>query len=266
MVVSFYNNWHSLSRTLESLACQSQRDFEVIIADDGSNSENVDPLLRYAATSPLRIRHVWHEDLGFRKTKILNAAAFSAQSDYLLFTDGDMVLRRDWVESHLCCARRGQFLTGGSHVNIPAELHALINAENVTQQLVFQTAWLRRQGWFSAYKWHLRLSMSGKAALLFDLLTPRKNAFVGCNSSCWKTDFARVAGFDENLGYGGEDLDLGVRLANSGIKGVRRKYSLVCLHMDHTRAYVNSAEVKRIKKLIRQRKQMKIVDWRLPNQ
>ena len=72
-----------------------------------------------------------------------------------------------------------------------------------------------------------------------DLLFPRAAGFIGCNSSAAKADILRVNGFDESMQYGAEDMDLGVRLVNSGVRARRLKYSLVYLHLAHNRSYAN---------------------------
>ena len=47
-----------------------------------------------------------------------------------------------------------------------------------------------------------------------------------------------VNGFDERMQYGGEDRELGERLFNMGIKSKQIRYSAICLHLDHSRGYV----------------------------
>jgi hypothetical protein len=48
-------------------------------------------------------------------------------------------------------------------------------------------------------------------------------------------------GFDERMKYGGEDKEFGERLRNAGITPLSYRYSLLCLHQDHGRNYVNEA-------------------------
>jgi len=72
-----------------------------------------------------------------------------------------------------------------------------------------------------------------------DALTPR-NVFVGCNAGAWRTDLLKVCGFDESFGYDAEDRNLGIRLNNLGIRGVRARYSLAWLHVEHGRGYVDA--------------------------
>ncbi|NJO70240.1 MAG: glycosyltransferase [Bacteroidetes bacterium] len=53
-----------------SLKRQTFRDFEVIIADDGSRQEVVKEVLQLLSESSFKTQHIWHEDKGWRKTVI----------------------------------------------------------------------------------------------------------------------------------------------------------------------------------------------------
>ena len=86
---------------LASLESQSHDDFEVIIADDGSSSENVSKLKQLVNSSSLAIHHIWQEDKGFRKTKILNRAVSKTNSDYLIFIDTDCLLHKEFIKEHV---------------------------------------------------------------------------------------------------------------------------------------------------------------------
>lgn len=45
---------------------QSDQNFEVIVADDGSGKETEKVVQQFQKQAPVPVRHVWHEDLGFR--------------------------------------------------------------------------------------------------------------------------------------------------------------------------------------------------------
>jgi hypothetical protein len=107
----------------------------------------------------------------------------------------------------------------------------------ITTQQVFDRQFLASKGLKTPWS---RLLQSGRLARSLDMLTPR-NAFVGNNSGAWRTDLLRVAGFDEAMGYGGEDRNIGIRLNCAGVGGVRARHSLVCLHLDHARSYRHEA-------------------------
>ena len=70
VVVTTYNNPRGLQLVLAGLLRQSLRDFELLIADDGSGPETAAIVAAFAARAPFPVRHVWHADEGFRKCTI----------------------------------------------------------------------------------------------------------------------------------------------------------------------------------------------------
>ena len=74
VVVSTYNQPRALELVLWGYAAQTHRDFELVVADDGSRDDTRAVVDRLRRESGLRLVHVWHADRGFRKTEILNRA------------------------------------------------------------------------------------------------------------------------------------------------------------------------------------------------
>jgi hypothetical protein len=74
----------------------------------------------------------------------------------------------------------------------------------------------------------------------------------GGNSSTARINLIRVNGFDENFGYGAEDIELGFRLNNAGIHGCHLRYTAPVLHLEHERAYAQPGDRSRNKRAARQ--------------
>ena len=72
VIISTYNKPHFLEKVLTGYCFQTFNDFEIIIADDGSSNETKEMITKFEQFIPQKIYHVWHEDNGFRKCKILN--------------------------------------------------------------------------------------------------------------------------------------------------------------------------------------------------
>ena len=74
VIFSTYNSPLWLEKTLWGFASQTDKEFEIVIADDGSTDETHATIDRLRATTGMKIQHVYHEDDGFQKTRILNKA------------------------------------------------------------------------------------------------------------------------------------------------------------------------------------------------
>jgi len=236
VIVSTYNSPAWLEKVLTGYACQTDGDFEIVVADDGSAPATRELIERFAATPPFRVHHVWHEDDGFRKCAILNKAIAAAEGDYLIFTDGDCIPRVDFVAMHRAFATPGRFLSGG-YCKLPMATSKAISNDDIRSGRAFSVLWLMRHGYAPTPKWLKILSRPWRIDGALNALSPARTTFNGNDSSCWREDALRVGGFDERMGYGGEDREFGYRLTNAGIAPKVIRYSALCLRLDHARGY-----------------------------
>ena len=235
VVFTTYNRPHDLARVLAGYARQTVKKFEIVIADDGSTDETRQCIARARDEWQLDIRHVWHEDVGFRKCKILNRAIAETGAEYLILTDGDCIPHPEFIAGHLELARPGYFVSGGC-VRLGAEATDLIQPQDVLEGRVFDARWLMEHGESGFNLRKLRLSAPPWHNLMNTITTTRPT-WNGHNSSTWREEVLAVNGFDERLGYGGLDREFGERLERCGMRGVQARYSLICLHLDHPRPY-----------------------------
>lgn len=240
--MSTYNAEAWLEKVIWGFSAQDEKDFEIIIADDGSRPATRELLDRLRPQLPMPLVHVWQEDNGFQKSQILNKAIVSAQTDYLIFTDGDCIPRADFVSTHLKFRQQGHFLSGG-YFKLPMDISQAITKEDILAQRCFDRAWLKANGLPKQNT--LKLSARGFMAALLNFITPTKPSWNGHNASGWKKDLVAINGFNQEMQYGGQDRELGERLVNSGLKGKQIRYSAVCVHLDHARGYVNEATWKK---------------------
>jgi glycosyltransferase involved in cell wall biosynthesis len=266
VIISTYNQPQALEKVLLGYRCQTERDFEIIIADDGSRSDTRDLVSSLANDCDLPMTPLWHEDRGFRKNKILNEAICAAHGDYLIFTDGDCIPRDDFVAMHRALARRHWFVVGGSHINLPPDFHRRLCPADIVDQRIFHPSWLKMQAVrLGKHRW--RLTRRKALARWLDWLTPRPGIFVGCNSGVWRDDALAIGGFDETFGYGLDDKEFGVRLTNHGVRSRRMKHSLIAIHLDHPRPYLDRASLDADRERVRQLRRSRIVqplkgiDW-----
>ena len=204
-------------------------------ADDGSGDETRQCIERARKAWSLDIRHVWQEDIGFRKCRILNRAIAETVAEYLIFTDGDCVPHPDFVSGHLSLARPGYFVSGGC-VRLGETASRAMATDDVLNGSVFDKRWLTGHGESSVNLRKLLLSAPRWNGVMNSITTTRPT-WNGHNSSTWREECLAVNGFDERLGYGGLDREFGERLERCGMHGIQARYSLICLHLDHPRPY-----------------------------
>lgn len=235
VVLATYRQPDWLRKVLWGYAVQSTRDFEILVADDGSGDETAEVVAEAARELPVPVRHVWHEDRGYRKCLVLNRAVLEARADYLLFSDGDCVPRNDFVDTHLRLRRPGRFLSGGA-LRLPMEASRALTREDVESGRFTRLDWLVRAGWRPGRR-RLRLLAPGILPTLLDRLTPTGATWNGGNASVARDEVIRLNGFEAALGYGGQDREFGARLENAGVSGVQVRHRAVLLHLDHPRPY-----------------------------
>ena len=240
VVLSTFNQPLWLELVLLGYKYQTIRDFEIIVADDGSDQRTQAVIERYRQEVPFSLKHVYHPDMGFRKCAILNKSLLERTSEYVIFSDGDLIPRMDFVAVHLQMRRPGRFLSGGT-VRLPLDLSRRIGKEEIGSGICFERTWLEENGLKRSFK-NNKLTSKGLKAKLLNCLTPAGATWNGGNASAWKKDIFEVGGFDERLRYGGEDREFGERLERAGIRGRQVRYSAVTLHLDHPRDYVHIPE------------------------
>lgn len=231
VIVSTYNRPDALRAVLAGLAEQGDRGFEILVADDGSGDETRATVAECAAVSAVPVRHIWHEDKGFRLSAIRNLAAAHAEGEYLVFIDGDCVPRLDFVMRHRALAEPGWMVAG----------NRLLLSEAFTRTVLAQRTPIHR--WNLSDWWQARRAgnLNRIGPLLRVPLGPlrklggrRWQRVRGCNMGVWKADLLAVNGFDETFeGWGYEDSDFAVRLVNAG-RGLKKgAYACGLLHLWH---------------------------------
>ena len=234
VVVTTYNWPEALSLVLNSLADQKDRNFEIIIADDGSAGATTRVIENFAATCPVPVKHYWHEDNGFRVAKARNGAIAMAKGDLVVFIDGDCCVMPDFVNRHRKAAEAGCFVSG----------KRVFIKERLTNML------LKRKWAF--HKWPraalFGVSLFGFCNRPFQFIRlPHKGPWLWEHENCWrkaqtcnlavfKADIDRIHGFDEAYeGHGWEDSDFVLRLLRSGLRRKNVEYCSPVLHLYHDR-------------------------------
>ncbi|WP_096084762.1 glycosyltransferase family 2 protein [Agaribacterium haliotis] len=247
VIFTTYNSPAWLEKVLWGFSCQTDKDFEVLVADDGSGDETRAVIERFQQSGEFSLKHIWHKDEGFKKCEILNKAIIASSGDYIIMTDGDCIPRKDFVAVHRQHAQPGHFLSGG-YFKLPMGTSRQINREDIQSGRCFNKSWLLKNGVKNSHKL-MKLSAGPLRASLFNALTPTKRTWNGHNASCFKSDMLKVNGFDERMGYGGQDVEFGLRLKNLGLKAKQIRYSAIVIHLDHKRGYATQESIEANRKM-----------------
>jgi glycosyltransferase involved in cell wall biosynthesis len=234
VIVAVYNRADALAAVLRSLARQRDRNFEIVIADDGSGSEVRDVIAAWTPRLGVSIKHVWHEDRGYCLPEIRNKALRASAGRYIVWLDGDCITRPDFVAAHRALAELGCFV-GGNRVLLSERLTRRILAENLEPETWSAATWLM-----------LRLrGDANRVVPLFGLpLGPlrklqakRWEGVRGGNMAYFRADLERVDGFDASyVGWGPEDSDMVIRMIRSGIRRKDGRFATGVLHLWHKEA------------------------------
>lgn len=248
IIVSTYNQPFHLDRCLQCLRRQSATGFSILVADDGSGPETRAVVERHASKSEVPIDHVWHEDRGFRKTRILNRAMLATDADYLVFTDGDCLAHPDFVAEHARSASAGHYLNGAM-IRLDEATSGMIDEDNIASGEIFDSRWLTRAsgGWNRRY---LKLSLPHRVRRWLNRTSPTKLYWLGANSSCYAEDARAINGFDNRFTYGFEDGDFGNRLENYGLRAATVRWTANTLHLWHGRPYRDEEAMRRNRKMM----------------
>lgn len=231
VIVTTYNQPRMLAQVLEGYLAQSDRDFEVIVADDGSTRETREVVESFARRAPFPVRHVWQEDRGFRAAAVRNRAVAATGAGYVVFTDGDCVPPAHFVESHRRLASPGHF-TAGNRILLAERFTQRVLDERLPVQSWSLGRWLRawREGDINR-PWPLARLPLGR---LRRLAGRRWRGAKTCNLGVFRADLLRVDGFDEAYeGWGMEDSDLVIRLIRSGVRRTSARFAAPVLHLWH---------------------------------
>ena len=249
VIVSTYERPDALDAVLRSLEDQTYRRFEVVVADDGSGHDTRELVGRRAEEVGFPLRHIWQEDRGYRLAAVRNRGAGATELPYLVFLDGDCLVRPDYLLRHARLAERGHFVHG-SRVRIDRGLSRVALERGLPLHGWNSARWLaeRLRGRIDRFHPLLRLPLGPLRRV-----SPRAwRGVKGCNLAVWRSDFLAVNGFDEGFeGWGFEDNDLVVRLIRNGIRRKEGRCAVPVLHLWHEARPPDPASRERFERRLR---------------
>jgi len=243
IVVLTYNRVDALLQVLKALAPQCGARHEIVIADDGSNTQAVKTLRQQLPVFSCAVTHVWHPDRGFTASRARNLGALASQGNYLVFLDGDCVPNPKFVIAHEKLAQKGCFVNGSR----------VLLSERLTYKVITGEVDLANAGVVDWLGWRMKGDVNKAAHLVHWLQAPgrreaqfRWKQIRSCNFALWKEDFLAVNGFDESFeGWGHEDADLVLRLHHLGLCRINGFLGTEVYHLWHRLIGRSSEDVNR---------------------
>ncbi|TVP50153.1 MAG: glycosyltransferase [Halomonas sp.] len=243
LVITTYNWPEALRLVLLSATNQSYKDYEVVVADDGSDSSTAVTIENIRKISGVPITHVWHQDKGFRAAAIRNRAVAKSTGDYIIFIDGDCILHPDFIKDHVALSEHNYFVPG-SRVKLKKNFtESLLKNHQAfttfTRTTIFKN-WLLGK----VKRVHPIIKLP---ATKFRYKRPsRWQGAVTCNLGVWRKDFLAVNGFNNHfIGWGLEDSDLIVRMINNGVYRKDGKLNSFIIHLFHHEASRENESINR---------------------
>jgi glycosyltransferase involved in cell wall biosynthesis len=225
VLVNTFNRREYLRRVIVAFGRQTSRDFEMVVADDGSSDGTPAMVGRMVREVGFPLRLVTHPRRGHRRTRILNEGIRASEGKTILFTDCDSLPRSDLVAVHLRRRERKRMLVGG-YLRLSREVSQALDLDAV------------REGRYEEALdeeaiWNLRLE-DLKIRMYLALGRKRRPHNMGLNYSAWREDLLEVNGYDETFrGWGNADGDVRDRLREMGVLPKSVWTEALIFHMWH---------------------------------
>lgn len=208
LIITTYN-WHrALAVVLQSVLDQTYPDFEIIIADDGSDESTAETVKTILFNSRVPWRHVRHLDSGIRQARVKNLAVRHSNGDYFIFIDHDVALHPMFIQDHIDLSDPDLFLQG----------KRVFLSSSLTDGQLAAGRFRPPPAWAPGLE---NRKNAFRCPALAGWLNRRKKFQVtlrGCNLSMHRQTFMAVDGYDETFDdlWGREDSDICYRLFNNG--------------------------------------------------
>lgn len=232
VIVTVYNRFNYVENILKCLMNQQVQPYEVIFTDDGSKEDLRKILNNYKEKVNFKLKYIFQEDLGFRKTKACNNAVLESEGEYLIFLDQDAIFPNDLIEEFSKRIQEKKFSilrviwsTHEEMLKIQKDLDNNMNYKEILENL-------DKKQFKNLKKWLFKDKYNNLRYRLG--LRDRGTGLMGVGFGLFKKDYIKINGYDEDFkGWGGEDADLGLRLYQLGLKSITFSTTLPSIHMCH---------------------------------
>ncbi|MCL6097284.1 MAG: glycosyltransferase [Bacteroidetes bacterium] len=234
VIISVYNRIDYLKLVLAGFENQSFNNFEIVLADDGSDKNAVKEIKSLIDKISLPAYHIWHEDNGFRKNRILNRAIQATNTDYLIIIDGDCIPHSEFVKEHFQNRKEKTCLTG-RRINLSQKITDTLNEERIKSGYLERNYFKLMIDGVFGNSTDVEKGLYFKNHFLRIFFNEKYRGLLGSNFSIHKNDILAINGFDERYEAPsvGEDTDIQFRLELNGVKIKSLNQIAIQYHLFH---------------------------------
>jgi len=232
VIVPVYNRLEHLRALFLCLLRQKKQADELIITDDGSSQKVLDFIGDLIPKAQFKVKHIYQEDKGFRKTRALNNAIRNSTGDLLIFCDQDLIFGEEYIETIANNIKSNIFLMGRAHHTTEEQKNLILSdIENINSYNEI----IKKLPAKYIKTIDKMLKEDRKRRIIKTLrLAKRGIKLVGMSYALMRETYLKVNGYDENyIGWGQEDDDFGNRLTVAGINGRELITQNIQLHLWH---------------------------------
>lgn len=235
VILSTYERPDLLKLALHCLNHQRRRPDEVVIIDDGSETDVLSSTREYVGSLEFdSMKYVRQDNRGFRLARSRNNGIREASGDYLVFWDQDILATGGYLALFGEHGSHGQFLVSFP-ILLTEKQSELITLDEIVR--CDYSSILTDAQWKSVRRQYFKDSLYYHAGRVLPWRRYRPKVRGG-SFGVARDDLLKVNGFDENYrGWGAEDDDLGRRLYRAGVVGrtvFRDDFPLHLWHLHET--------------------------------
>jgi glycosyltransferase involved in cell wall biosynthesis len=232
VVVSTYEWPEALDAVLRAFSEQSDGDFTLVVADDGSGAETKATVEHWRSAFGERLTYVWQPDEGFRLARVLNIGVLMTNADYFAILHGESVPRQHFVRAIRSCMKPGWFVAG-RRIELSNALTARVLEQLLPVHRWGVVDWLRVRKESAPLVSLTRRDRRKVGARNLPEFIPADRTY-GYLLGVWRSDFERVNGYDMRFeGWGEEDVDIAVRLRRVGLRCGHAGPDATLIHLWH---------------------------------
>lgn len=237
VIIPTFNRINELKLTLDSLCTQTCTfSFEVIVCDDGSSEDVASLLALYKCK--LNISYLYQEDRGFRAAAARNMGIRNSSGEICIFIDNGIILHSKAIEEHILTHKAS---------NLPSVVIGYVYGFDIDIEKAESLTYIIEN---NGSNFDQSIEIAEKERMFdirekfYTILGSELHEWPAPFLICWSNNISvpkktilDIGMFDEYFtSWGGEDIDLGLSLQESGVKFILNR-NAKSVHYPHKKGH-----------------------------